>query len=275
MHAEEQGQQLDDRQSYEAVESANIWIGLNEKRKLEAQHEVMFADCKQKAEKCGTVYQLYESACVALLRAEEHHAQCVLQYEQHFPFIAQKQRELQEMRVYTRAAADAVLRTYSMPRRIPPYPVPRKHTAQEGMQGVGRYTSARRLQRVPWNLVFVRDPLERLRLANRGALAVLQKRVMKLRPMQRTLDGRLKPYLRCVVLVLLDELTGYMVVHVGQEAASVEEANQHTDLQLQKSDFSDLTSHGLDGDIILRPEVGLFLYCGFIIIMHILLMFML
>jgi hypothetical protein len=111
------------------------------------------------------------------------------------------------------------------------------------------------LQRVPWNLVFVRDALERLRFQNRGALVVLQRKVMKLVPMQSTLDARLQAHLRCVVLLVLDELTGNMLVHVGREGASVEESNQHTDLDLQKGDFSDLTSHGLDNEITLLPEV--------------------
>jgi len=33
--------------------------------------------------------------------------------------------------------------------------------------------------------------------------------------MPGTLDKRLKDHLRCVALVLLDELTGNMVVHIG------------------------------------------------------------
>ncbi len=46
----------------------------------------------------------------------------------------------------------------------------------------------------------------------------------------------------------------------GGEAASssiaAEESCQHLDLQLERADFSDLTSHAMENDIVLRPEVS-------------------
>jgi hypothetical protein len=250
---EEQGEQLDRKQSYDVLEDANAWMGLNEKRKLEKQYAALFEDCLAKGKHSLGASAASRVAADALVDAQRLYEERKRCFEEQFPVIAAKERELRELKVYTRAAADAVLQTYSMPRKVPTRAVVRAPT--EGVSPSVRFTNARRVQRMPWNQVFVREPLERLRLENRGALSVLQRRVMKLVPMQATLDNRLKAHLRCVVLVLLDEVTGNMLVHVGRDAASVEESNQHRDLDLQKADFSDLTSHGLENDIILQPEV--------------------
>jgi hypothetical protein len=168
------------------------------------------------------------------LQAAQHRA------EAHRPLIAQSEAVLGAMRGAARDAANAVLLTYSMPRRhasrqigkqteghlciqiqtcmppiytppssnrlfnlYPPFPLspstsPADQTQQtqgvqthtrgvQGVQGVqapARYSDPRRLQRVPWDLLFVRDPLERLRLHYRGAMAVLLRRVVKLTPRQ-------------------------------------------------------------------------------------------
>jgi len=45
----------------------------------------------------------------------------------------------------------------------------------------------------------------------------------------------------------------------GEAASSsiaAEESCQHVDLQLERADFSDLTSHAMENDIVLRPEVS-------------------
>jgi len=260
---EERGQQLDDRQSYENLEDANMWIGLNEKRRLEKVYEVQYANC-------AAHYQAYSIAADAFARASEglrdaqfRHQNLRARFEAHLPQIALRQQMLRDLQTQTRAAAAAVLSTFSLPRKHPSYVMNKARSGslrgdevtEEGVMPVAKYSSSRRLQRIPWNLVFVREPLERLRLQNRGAMAVLQRRIMKLTPQQGTLDRRIKGYLRCVVLVLLDETTGNLVLHIGQDEASVEESNQHKDLFLQKSDFSNLTTHGLENDIILKPEV--------------------
>jgi hypothetical protein len=250
---EELGEQLDRKQSYDVLEDANAWMGLNEKRKLEKQYAALFEDCQTKSKHFHGASTAFAAAADALVCARSLYEERRRCFELLHPVIAAKERELRELKVYTRAAADAVLQTYSMPRKVPSRAV--VSAPAEGVSPSVRFTNARRVQRMPWNQVFVRDPLERLRLENRAALSVLQRRVMKLVPMQATLDKRLKGHLRCVVLVLLDEVTGNMLVHVGRDTASVEESNQHRDLDLQKADFSDLTSHGLENDIILQPAV--------------------
>jgi len=59
-----------------------------------------------------------------------------------------------------------------------------------------------------------------------------------------------------IILLLLLLIIIWMIIGQG-EGASVEESNQHADLQLEKADFSDLTSHAMESDIVLRPEVTL------------------
>ena len=43
-------------------------------------------------------------------------------------------------------------------------------------------------------------------------------------------------------------------MHVGQNESPVEESTQHEDFHLEKKDFSNLTSHALENDIVLAPE---------------------
>jgi hypothetical protein len=264
---EERGEQLDDRQSYEELEDANMWIGLNEKRRLEKLYVVQCDEFHAKHLSFITIATSFADATAALQQATLHHQMMRSRFEAHLPQLSLRRKMLRELQVQTRAAAAALLSTFSLPRKHPNF-VAKKDRAimspgnvvsteeEDAVMSPARYTSSRRLQRIPWNLIFVREPLERLRLQNRGAMTVLQRRVMKLEPQQGTLDRRIKAYLRCVVLVLLDEPTGNLVLHLGQNEASVEESNQHTDLHLHKSDFSDLTTHGLENDIILKPEVG-------------------
>lgn len=253
MHLEEKGEMVNNHQSHDLFESASGWIGLNQKRQLERLHAQLFADCQVKCNAFLHVHSGYAEASDALRCAEDRYQTALIRFESHRPVIAQRSAMLREMQVQVRAAANAVLLTYSLPRKRPSVLIPR--LGAEGVQQIARYSGSRRLQRIPWNLIFVRDPLERLRMQNRAPLTVLQRRVMKLAPQQRTLDKRIKGTLRCVVLVLLDELTGLIVLHIGQSEAVVEESNQHIDLNLQKADFSNLTSHGLENDIILQPEV--------------------
>ena len=266
---EEKGEKIDDRQSYDQLEDANMWIGLNEKRRLEKLYVVQITDFNARFDEYRRVAAEYRTSCETLLRARDTHQALRRRYDAHLPQMSIRQRMLRELQVATRAAAAAVLSTFSLPRKYPSYATDKaqsdvgtltgeitaKETDEERVMPLVHHRTSRRLQRLPWNLIFVREPLERLRLSNRSAMTVLQRRIMKLRPQQGTLDKRIKGYLRCIVLVLLDEVTGNIIVHIGgQNESTVEESNQHKDLFLQKSDFSELTSHGLDNEIILRPE---------------------
>lgn len=51
---------------------------------------------------------------------------------------------------------------------------------------------------------------------------------------RKTLDRRLRSVVRCIVQVLTDPVSGYYIVHVGQDELPVEESTQHLDFALDK-----------------------------------------
>jgi hypothetical protein len=171
-----------------------------------------------------------------LLDAKKHYMQSKYAYDSFQKFIEPTYILEKQVKVKVSEAIKAVIKTYSMPRK-------------------GKQHKNRRIQRMPYDLLFVRDPLERMRKENRHLLTFLDQKALGLRPINKhTLDKRLKSTVRSVVQVLLDELTGYYLIHIGQEEIPIEESTQHSDFLLEKLDFSDLTFHGLENDIILRPE---------------------
>ena len=48
------------------------------------------------------------------------------------------------------------------------------------------------------------------------------------------MDKRLRSVVRCIVQVLTDPVSGYYIVHVGQDELPVEESTQHLDFALDK-----------------------------------------
>ena len=48
------------------------------------------------------------------------------------------------------------------------------------------------------------------------------------------MDRRLRSVVRCIVQVLTDPVSGYYIVHVGQDELPVEESTQHLDFGLDK-----------------------------------------
>lgn len=51
------------------------------------------------------------------------------------------------------------------------------------------------------------------------------------------MDRRLRSVVRCIVQVLTDPVSGYYIVHVGQDELPVEESTQHLDFGLDKQVF--------------------------------------
>ncbi len=47
---------------------------------------------------------------------------------------------------------------------------------------------------------------------------------------------------RCIVQVLTDPVSGYYIVHVGQDELPVEESTQHLDFGLDKQVFAAVTA---------------------------------
>ena len=230
--AQERGVGEDRVQSYDDFQDGNAWRGLNNKRKMQLRQ--------------GAVVEAYTSRLSGV-----HDAHCrVLQGRQalagserwlrqlraSFDTIQPRLDFLQRARGSSKAAAREALRYYVSTLSLPQK---RKH-------------GGTRLQQVPYELVFVRDPLERARKRWRGAWQLLDRRVLTLRPVAVN-SGNEHFVLRCVVEILTDATTGYFVINVGQDEMPMEESVQHTDFCLDKTDFSDLTSHGMDNDILMRP----------------------
>ena len=59
------------------------------------------------------------------------------------------------------------------------------------------------------------------------------------------MDKRLRSVVRCIVQVLTDPVSGYYIVHVGQDELPVEESTQHLDFALDKQVSLLLSMHHL------------------------------
>lgn len=235
--AEEQCRLENWSQSYEDFEDGHGWRGMNQNRKLVKQHMDKLKKLWQLYKPlCDTEIAYFQSIDASVCKRVEL-ANCIDAYRLQLPQIDIIQSIYTNISTNVKSALRAVAGTFTMPRKMPP-------------------PDCRRLQKTPLNVVFVRDPLDRLQKEYRSALSVLTRRILVLRPVQQTLDARIKSVVRCVVLVLTDPVTGNFVVHVGQDHLPVEESFQHTYLGLQKSDFSDIGARPgiLQNDIILRPN---------------------
>ena len=66
-------------------------------------------------------------------------------------------------------------------------------------------------------------------------------------------DSTLAAAIRSVVEIYNDPVTDYIILSIGQQTATVEESSLHDDFQLNKLDFSDLTSDVEYNEILLKP----------------------
>lgn len=111
----------------------------------------------------------------------------------------------------------------------------------------------------PYDLFFLRHPLERLKKENRKVMVGLTRKAMTLYPMalnvaQKDSYAISKDCKRYLVSVFLDEITGSVVINLSGGPSSLlktEESCQHEDLELEPSAFSPLTQFIQPGDIVL------------------------
>jgi len=186
--------QIDGKQSYESFEDAEGWRGLNDKRKLERAHMVLMDAFIDALQSLSSSRQQLMSLQEASQEANTSYFEAQLRYATHSPMVALAQTVMKEMKQHSSEALRALLSTYSMPRKHPivlslaanssssTQPLLSSATMESGLPSTERFSSARRLQRVPWGLVFVRDPLERLRKEYRAGMAVLQRKIINLKP---------------------------------------------------------------------------------------------
>lgn len=229
---EEKGLAEDWDQGYDNLEDGSAWKGLNNKRKLIKLH------AEHKKDYNETWLELKEVERINLIKIqcekESHenvtfHKKELENYRPNLEFVSNIQKSILTL---AGASARALAATLTMPRKF--------------------RNAVRRIQHVNYKLVFIRDALERARKEYRGAWTFLDRKIMALRPVQN-IGGNAKNVLRCCVEIFFDSTTGYYIMHVGQDEMPMEESTQHEDFKLIKSDFSDLTFHGLANDIILRP----------------------
>ena len=218
-------------QSHNEYQDGGAWQGLNNRRKLILVLEQCVKSFKERWNNLLKSIKKLEDAEKNVIAARIIKEKCAIDVETYSPTIDFATKISSKVKELTLEAVRKTIKTYALPRK--------------------GYKSSRRMQHISYKLVFVRDALERARKEYRGAWTFLDRRVMALRPFRNL--GLEKGVLRCVVEIFMDPTTGFYIVHVEQEELPMEESVQHTDFHLVKSDFSDLTSHALENDILLRP----------------------
>ena len=198
---QEEQQQQDTRQSYESFEDGEGWRGLNDKRKLQKAHLLLMEALEKALLSLASSRQQLQALQEASRQANRNYFEAQRKHASHAPVMLLAQKVMVEMKQHTSEAMQALLATYSMPRKYPIVPlggtgggtggggssVASSIIPESGLPSTQRFSNARRMQRVPWGLVFVRDPLERLRMEYRRGMAVLQRRVLNLRPAYGTM----------------------------------------------------------------------------------------
>ena len=151
------------KQSYDDLENADDWKGLNCKRKLEKVLEKQLAEYLR----VRALFQPIHDARVAADRerraAERAYSAAVVMFDACLKAVAPAGAAQVGLKAIAHEAVSTMLSTFNMPCK--------RKTPQR-----------RRLQIVPYSLVFVREPLERVRRQFRGAFVLLDQRVMGLRP---------------------------------------------------------------------------------------------
>jgi hypothetical protein len=192
--------QQDTLQSYESFEDGEGWRGLNDKRKLQKAHLRLVEAQEEALRSLTSSRQQLQSLQEASRQANRNYFEAQRKHVIYAPVMLLARRVMAEMKQHTSEAMRALLATYSMPRKHPIVPLrgiggigeggataASSIIPESGLTSTQRFSSARRLQRLPWGLVFVRDPLERLRKEYRRGMAVLQRRVLNLRPAYGTM----------------------------------------------------------------------------------------
>lgn len=229
---EEINSKLDWKQSYDEKEDGNAWEGLNNCRKLEKK----WSGTLQHYHSCSAKIPLLVIEKTRLLKdaekARENYDFAVSEAVRYAPTLGQADDVLLDVKQISRAAIKNAVAVLCMPRKR-------------------RWPNQRRVQRVPYRNVFIRDPFVRAQKENIGLWNLLERRVMALRPILKSFTG--KAVLRCIVEIYQDPLTNFVMVRINQDENPVEESTQHIDMHVSKTELSDMTNSALDTDILLRP----------------------
>ena len=151
------------KQSYDELENADDWKGLNCKRKLEKILEKQLAEFHSVQELFKPIYDARVAADNDRKAAERAYSAAIVMFEACLKEVAPAGAAQIGLKAIAHEAVSTMLSTFNMPFK--------RKTPQR-----------RRLQIVPYSLVFIRDPFERVRRQFRGAFVLLDQRVMGLRP---------------------------------------------------------------------------------------------
>ena len=174
------------KQSYDDLENANDWIGLNCKRKLEKLLEIHLKEFHRLRVLFQPIYEARVAADNERKAAETSYTAAIAMFDTCIKEVAPAGAAQFGLKAVAHDAVSSLLSTFNMPfKRKPP--------------------QRRRLQVVPYSLVFVRDPLERVRRQFRAAFVLLDQRVLGLRP------GTILFYDHILLLVLIISQSTFIV----------------------------------------------------------------
>ena len=238
--AQEQNIQEDWKQDYDGLENGSAWRGLNESRRLEEKWHADKEEYHRYCIQCPDLVPVQKEMerKVELARAEVKRAEkAILNYT---PVLAAVESIYERVHELTRTTIAASLAPWAMPRKV-----------RGPINSLGFYQK-RRLQKMRYDQVFVRDPAKRALPENIGLLDLLDRRVMALRPVKNVSGTR--TVLRCIVEVFQDPCTRNVLVRLIQDESPMEENIMHIDMGLRKEELSTLTSGTLETDLLLRPN---------------------
>ena len=230
---EEANTKLDWKQSYDDLEDGNAWEGLNNCRKLEKKRSSTLTHYHNCCAKIPLLYIVRAKLIDEIEQARQKADYAISEAIRYSPTLGQVQEVLEDVVQITRAAVKNSVAVLCMPRK-------------------GRWPNQRRVQRIPYRNVFIRDPFVRAQKENISLWNLLERQVMALRPLLKSFTG--KAVLRCIVEVYQDPVTKFVMVRINQDEKPVEESMQHIDMHVSKTELSDMTNSALDTDILLRPN---------------------
>lgn len=227
---QEKGLKENRKTAWSSLEDGNEWIGLNHRRKY-----IRVLNIHEKAYQISLInydtdVKKLRDAMALALRIKQDVDNNKLWMEIFRPNVSLLDTVSRRMRDLTGELVTAVIKTFSLPYKM--------------MMGVGSSSSnavtGRRLQRVPFNAVFARDPYVRTRHAYRSAWKSFGSTPLAVGVSNVLPHQNIPNLARCVAEVFYDPLTTNYLLRVS-ENCPLEEALQHQDIRLPYVDFTNIT----------------------------------
>lgn len=230
----EMKQKIDDSRSYDLFENASAWKDLYKKKKLEKifNSEIELMDTVQR-NKANSIVLHNESVHALDIVCKDFTSRCRR--------IEEIQLRIESLRDIIRREKDDLHLTiktfaciFSYPKKLVP-------------------VCKRSLQIVPFDLVFVREPMQRLKMEYRKSLTGLYRQVKLITSSFNSISTNNRTFQRCLVSVFADSVTGNMIINLDHIVGPVEECAQHEDQCVDMDTFTDFIKYAQPNDIVLRP----------------------